>query len=114
MKATIPASLAVSALAALSCCLALALILLPQRLAQRSRSAGILEVHLAADGRLWLWNQPLSAAELQAVLQRARSQPAWRALLLRPAPQTPWSKVLQLLQRLDAHPLTIDVELPSG
>lgn len=114
MRVPLPAAVAWSALSASSCCLALVLLLLPQRIAQRPRSSGTLEVHLAADGRLWLWNQPLAPAELQAVLHRARRQPRWRTLRLRPAPQTPWSEVLQLLQRLDPDPLMIDVELPAG
>lgn len=113
MRVLLPAAVAWSALAAASCCLALVLLLLPQRIAQRPRNGGTLEVLLAADGRLWLWNQPLSPAELQAVLQRARSQPRWRSLRLRPDPLTPWSQVLLLLKGLDAAPLRIDVELPS-
>ena len=52
-------------LATALCGLAMGLLLLPQVRLQRPMAQGVISIHLAADGGLRLWNQPIAAAELR-------------------------------------------------
>ena len=101
-------------LATALCGLGLAVLLLPQRWQQRPMAQGVVSVHLAADGRLTLWNQPVASAEL---LRRLAS-PSVRRRLVRlrivPDPHTPWGDVRRLLTQLDSLPLPLELQLPAS
>jgi hypothetical protein len=101
-------------LATALCGVGLAVLLLPQRWQQRPMVQGVVSVHLAADGRLTLWNQPVASAEL---LRRLAS-PSVRRRLVRlrivPDPDTPWGDVRRLLTQLDSLPLPLELQLPAS
>jgi hypothetical protein len=104
-------------LAAGLCSLALALvaaalIVVPQRLAQRPAQAGVISLHLAADGSLRLWNRPLPASRLDELLAAAARRPVPPRLRLLPAPAVPWGEVCRLLGRLEASGLELELQLP--
>jgi hypothetical protein len=95
------------------CGLALGLLLLPQRWLQRPQAQGVISLHLAADGGLRLWNQPIASGELQRLL--ALPSLRRRAVRLRivPDPDTPWGDVRRLLSQLDPLPLSLELQLPA-
>ncbi len=91
----------------------LALILVPQRLAQRPASQGILAVHLGADGRLRVWNQPMASDQLLSLLARAGSRRGPEPTLrLMPDPGVPWGTVQALAARLGGSGLPLELQLP--
>lgn len=100
-------------LATALCGVGLAVLLLPQRWQQRPMAQGVVSVHLAADGRLRLWNQPVASAELV----RRLATPELRRRLVRlrivPDPDTPWGDVRRLLTQLDSLPLSLELQLPA-
>ena len=49
----------------------LACLLVPQRIAQRPASRGVMTIQVNRDGALRVWNQTIAAASLQDVLRRA-------------------------------------------
>ena len=101
-------------LATALCGVGLAVLLLPQRLQQQPMAQGVVSVHLAADGRLRLWNQPVASAELVRLL----ATPSVRRRLVRlrivPDPDTPWGEVRRLLSQLDSLPLPLELQLPAA
>ncbi len=103
---------ALGAMATALALLSLALVLVPQRLAQRPASQGIVSLHLGADGRLRLWNQPLPSAQLAAVLQGLKDGPGRPTLRLIPDPAVPWGAVQQLMERLGRSDLPLELQLP--
>lgn len=92
--------------------LSLALLLVPQRLAQRPASQGIVSLRLGADGRLRLWNQPVPPGQLAAVLQGLQGGPGQPTLRLIPDPDVPWGSVQQLMERLGRADLPLELQLP--
>ena len=92
--------------------LTLALILVPQRLAQRPASTGIVSLHLAADGQLRLWNQPIPTAQLIGVLLRLEGGKARPTVRLVPDRDVPWGAVQQLMGRLGRTDLPLELQLP--
>jgi hypothetical protein len=92
--------------------LTLALVLVPQRLAQRPASQGIVSLHLGADGRLRLWNQPVPPGQLAAVLKGLEDGPGQPTLRLIPDPEVPWGAVQQLMERLGRSDLPLELQLP--
>ena len=92
----------------------LALLLLPQRLAQRPMAQGLLTLHVGPGGVLRLWNQPVSRPELVALLRQARQRRPDLHLRLLPDPATPWGEVLGLLHQLDDGGLSLELQLPQG
>lgn len=101
-------------LATALCGVGLAVLLLPQRLQQQPMAQGVVSVHMAADGRLRLWNQPVASAELMRLL----ATPSVRRRLVRlrivPDPDTPWGEVRRLLSQLDSLPLPLELQLPAA
>ncbi|MFM9110322.1 MAG: ExbD/TolR family protein [Prochlorococcaceae cyanobacterium] len=91
---------------------AAAVIVVPQRLAQRPAAEGVIHLRLAADGRLRLWNRPLASERLGELLAAAAQQPLPPRLRLQPAADVPWGQVRQLLQLLDASGLELELQLP--
>ena len=105
-------ALALGAMASGLALLTLALVLVPQRLAQRPANQGIVSLHLAADGLLRLWNQPVPSTQLAAVLQRLHYGPGQPTLRLIPDPDVPWGSVQQLMERLGRSDLPLELQLP--
>lgn len=100
-------------LATVLCGLAMGLLLLPQRWLQRPQSQGVISLHLAADGGLRLWNQPIAPGQLQRLLTAPNlRRPAVRLRIV-PDPDTPWGDVRRLLNQLDPLPLTLELQLPA-
>ncbi|MCP9932082.1 hypothetical protein KBY82_14970 [Cyanobium sp. AMD-g] len=92
--------------------LSLALILVPQRLAQRPASQGIVSLRLAADGQLRLWNQPVPRGQLIPVLQRLEAGPGSPTLRLVPDRDVPWGVVQGLMGQLGRSDLPLELQLP--
>lgn len=103
-------SLVSSCLALLTC----ALVVLPQRIAQRPAQRGILALHLAADGGLRLWNRPVRAQELAELLPRLADHPDRNPPVLRllPDPAVPWGVVRQAAVGLEASGVALELQLP--
>jgi len=109
------AALERASLGAMAVALALAALLLdlvPQRLAQRPARQGVIVLHLAADGRLRLWNQPLSPAQLLPLLNRAARDPRRPRLRLKPDAGVPWGRVQALAAQLESLSLPLELQLP--
>jgi hypothetical protein len=118
--------LGLSLVAAALCALVTALVVLPQRLAQRPGSEGVLAVHLDSRGTLRLWNRPIPAGELLELLhaRAGRSNPgsapgrdgptlAQSAVLrLIPDPDVPWGVVRQVAAGLEGTGLPLELQLP--
>lgn len=90
----------------------LLLVLLPQRLAQRPAARGVIVLQLDPLGRLRLWNQPIDAASLMPLLQRAARDPRRPRLRLQPEPGVPWGRVQALAVQLETLPLPLELQLP--
>jgi len=103
---------ALGAVATALAILTVALVVVPQRLAQRPASQGIVSLQLAADGRLRLWNQPVPPGQLAAVLQRLQDGPGQPTLRLIPDRDVPWGAVQQLMERLGRSDLPLELQLP--
>ena len=105
-------ALAVGAVTTGLALLTLALILVPQRLAQRPASEGIVSLRLAANGQMRLWNQPIPNGELIGVLQRLEAGKDRPTLRLVPDRDVPWGAVQQLMGRLGRTDLPLELQLP--
>jgi hypothetical protein len=91
------------------------LVTVPQRRAQRPGGAGVLALHLEADGELRLWNRRLSEGELSALLRQAARRPGPPPRLrLIPAATVPWGAVRERLETLAASygELPVELQLP--
>ena len=103
------------ALSGLAVGLALAtllLVLVPQRLAQRPARQGVIVLHVDPQERLRIWNQPIAAATLMPLLQRAARDPRRPRLRLQPAAGVPWGRVQALASELERLPLPLELQLP--
>ncbi|KEF42221.1 MAG: hypothetical protein ER33_06780 [Cyanobium sp. CACIAM 14] len=94
------------------CLFTLALLLVPQRLAQRPASQGIVSLHMAGDGQFRLWNQSVPADRLVAVLRRMEGQANRATVRLIPDPDVPWGSVQRLVGQLSAMGLPLELQLP--
>jgi hypothetical protein len=99
-----------TSLAALSC----AVVVVPQRIAQRPAHRGVLALHLDTKGQLRLWNRPVRAQEVAELLPRAGAdQEKGRAVLrLIPDPAVPWGVVRQAAVGLDSSGASLELQLP--
>lgn len=102
-------------LATALCGYSLALLLLPQRLLQQPLlQEGVLSLHVAGDGSLRLWHQPLRQAELLPLLtDAARKRPGSRLRVIAD-PGLPWGRLQGLLQQLQQSPLPLELQLPPA
>ncbi len=91
-----------------------ALLLLPQQLAQRPAHAGVVVIHLAADGGLRLWNRAILPQQLPALLAQARRINPGARVRIVPDATTPWGVVQQLLPLLEVSALPFEVQLPPA
>ncbi|MFM8605120.1 MAG: hypothetical protein ACKOBY_06285 [Cyanobium sp.] len=120
--------LALNLMAAGLCLLLAALLTVPQRIAQRSGSRGVLALHLEADGGLKLWNRPVQERELRPLLAAAGERQSRglqsrglqsrglqsRGLRLRliPDPALPWGVVQERVATLERSGLPMELQLP--
>ena len=98
-------ALALGVLATALATAGLALLLIPQRIAQRPATTGVMTLRLDRNGQLWLWNQPIRAAELSELLRRAAQRPV--RLRLVPDGDVAWGSVQQLVSQLATTPLPL-------
>lgn len=106
------AATGLAAMATALALLSLLVILVPQRLAQRPAREGVIVLHLDRQGHLRLWNQPISAAALRPVLERAARDPRRPRLRLQPDPGVPWGQVQDLANAFDHLSLPLELQLP--
>ena len=104
--------LALGAMAVALAAVLVALVVLPQRLAQRPARAGVITLQLSRDGGLRLWNRPVQPQELAALLRQASSREPAPVLRLLPDPDLPWGSLRQVMARLRQTPLELEVQLP--
>jgi biopolymer transport protein ExbD len=94
----------------------LALVLLPQRLAQRPAAQGVVALAVDGQGGLRVWNQSIRPQELPALLEQARRRQGGREgtvrLRLVPDREVPWGTVQGLIGRLEGSGLPLELQLP--
>lgn len=93
---------------------ATAVLLLPQWRQQRPASEGVIVIHLAADGGLRLWNQPIERSMIPALLARLNRLDPDTRLRLSLAPQVSWGVVQDLIPFFDSSSLDVDLQLPAA
>ena len=91
----------------------LALLLLPQQLAQAPAHRGLVVLHLEADGSLRLWNRPVSPQQLPGLLREAGRLNAGVHVRLIPSPTTPWGLVQRFLPLLEVSAIPFEIQLPA-
>lgn len=97
------------------CATCLALVVIPQRLAQRAALEGVIALHLDAEGQLRVWNQPIRPQDLGPLLKRAKGPgplPTTPVLRLVPDAGVPWGLVQRLVARLESNGLDLELQLP--
>lgn len=104
--------LALGLMAAALALAALALTLIPQRIAQRPASSGVILLRLDNSGQLRLWNHAVAPQELNALLQRLATGRSDLRLRVVSDPQVPWGTVQHLVARLNTSPLPVELQLP--
>jgi biopolymer transport protein ExbD len=93
--------------------LTVALVVVPQRIAQRPAGEGVLTVRVDRLGILRVWNQPIRPEHLPALLGRAATRgPAAPRLRLVPDAAVPWGTVQQLAAELESSGLPLELQLP--
>ncbi len=93
--------------------LLVAVVVVPQRWAQRPGAGGVLALHLEADGGLRLWNRRLSEGEVDALLRAAARRPGTPLRLrLIPDPAVPWGAVRERMETLAVGDLPVELQLP--
>lgn len=108
-------SIAVGLVSVGLCAICLALVVIPQRLAQLAALDGVIALHLDAQGQMRVWNQPIRPQDLAPLLMRARAPgplPAKPVLRLIPDAAVPWGVVQQLVSRLESSGLELELQLP--
>jgi biopolymer transport protein ExbD len=108
-------SVAMGLLSITLCASCLALVVIPQRLAQRAAAEGVIALHLDAQGQLRVWNQPIRPQDLAPLLTRAKVPaplPSSPVLRLIPDAGVPWGVVQQLVTRLENSGLELELQLP--
>jgi biopolymer transport protein ExbD len=105
-------ALALGAMATGLLLLTLGLVVMPQRLAQRPASQGLIRLHLAPDGQLRLWNQPIQADQVIPLLCRLGSTSGHPTVRVVPDAGVPWGSVQQLMGRLGRTDLPLELQLP--
>jgi biopolymer transport protein ExbD len=88
------------------------LILLPQWRAQTSAREGVITFFVGGDGTVRLWNRPIDAAVMPAVVQRAERFNANARVRLVASPGVTWGVVQDLVSLLDQTSLDVELQLP--
>jgi len=91
-----------------------ALVVVPQRIAQRPAQRGVLALNLDPTGQLRLWNRQVRAQEVAELLADAKDQPQQSLPVLRliPDPAVPWGVVRQAAAALETSGVPLELQLP--
>ena len=91
-----------------------ALVVVPQRIAQRPAQRGVLALNLDPTGQLRLWNRQVRAQEVAELLADAKDQPQQSQPVLRliPDPAVPWGVVCQAAAALETSGVPLELQLP--
>jgi biopolymer transport protein ExbD len=91
-----------------------ALVVVPQRIAQRPAQRGVLALNLDSTGQLRLWNRRVRAQEVAELLADSKEQtPQGQAVLrLIPDPAVPWGVVRQAAAALATSGMPLELQLP--
>jgi biopolymer transport protein ExbD len=94
--------------------LSTALVVVPQRIAQRPAQQGVLALNLDPTGELRLWNRRVRAQEVAELLADAKAQPQKGQVLLRLIPDAavPWGVVRQAAASLETSGVPLELQLP--
>lgn len=105
--------LALSITAVSQLLLATALIVLPQWRDQQSATRGIVTFFVNDKGDVRLWNSPIDARLVSGILRRAEKlNPRTRVRVVLSS-GVPWGVVQDLVSRLDATNLNVELQLPA-
>jgi biopolymer transport protein ExbD len=91
-----------------------ALVVVPQRIAQRPAQRGVLALNLDPSGQLRLWNRKVRAQEVAELLADSRELPPRGQAVLRliPDPAVPWGVVRQAAAALETSGVPLELQLP--
>ena len=91
-----------------------ALVVVPQRIAQRPAQRGVLALNLDPHGQLRLWNRPVRPQELAELLADSKDKGHQRHGVLRliPDPAVPWGVVRQAATALQSSGMPLELQLP--
>jgi hypothetical protein len=91
-----------------------ALVVVPQRIAQRPAQQGVLALNLDRTGQLRLWNRLVRAQEVAELLATAKHDPPQGQAVLRliPDPAVPWGVVRQAAAALETSVVPLELQLP--
>jgi len=91
-----------------------ALVVVPQRIAQRPAQRGVLALYLDPAGQLRLWNRLVRAQEVAELLADSKDQPQKGQAVLRliPDPAVPWGVVRQAAAALETSGVPLELQLP--
>ena len=91
-----------------------ALVVVPQRIAQRPAQRGVLALNLDPTGQLRLWNRQVRAQEVAELLGGSMDQPQKGQAVLRliPDPAVPWGVVRQVAAALETSGVPLELQLP--
>lgn len=91
-----------------------ALVVVPQRIAQRPAQRGVLALNLDPTGQLRLWNRQVRAQEVAELLVDSKDQPPKGQLVLRLIPDAavPWGVVRQAAASLETSGVPLELQLP--
>jgi hypothetical protein len=104
-------SIALGLMALALCGLSLSLLIVPQRIAQRTARHGVISLRVDSAGQMRVWNQPIRPQDLPDLLRRASHRSDVRLRLV-PDAALPWGTVQQLVGRLEASGLPLELQLP--
>jgi biopolymer transport protein ExbD len=91
-----------------------ALVVVPQRIAQRPAQRGVLAINLDPTGQLRLWNRQVRAQDVAELLADSKDQsPKDQAVLrLIPDPAVPWGVVREAAAALETSGVPLELQLP--
>ena len=92
--------------------LATAVVVVPQRIAQRPAQRGILALNLDRTGQLRLWNRVVRAQEVAELLADAKAHQRQVVLRLIPDPAVPWGVARQAAAALETSGQPLELQLP--
>jgi biopolymer transport protein ExbD len=91
-----------------------ALVVVPQRIAQRPAQRGVLALYLDPTGQLRLWNRLVRAQEVAELLAASKEHPQQGQAVLRLIPDAavPWGVVRQAAAALETSGSPLELQLP--
>jgi biopolymer transport protein ExbD len=91
-----------------------ALVVVPQRIAQRPAQRGVLALYVDPAGQLRLWNRLVRAQEVAELLAASKDHPQQGQAVLRLIPDAavPWGVVRQAAAALETSGAPLELQLP--